>query len=176
MGRVGVWWNGALGVVVVGGSLGVIKNNNNKNNNKGSLDDNITTTIGFTITITISTAITIAKTIFTITITILITITLIGGGGDFRTGNSSHEKISHRVHFTQWPENPAGNFAPFQDCTVYYWAVPALHCQIPGLFREFPRASRIAFFTFWGFLGDLVFNPMPQGPRQSSPFICFGAQ
>ena len=39
-------------------------------------------------------------------------------GGGFRTGVFSHKKILHRVYFAQWPENPAGNFAPFQDCTV----------------------------------------------------------
>ena len=27
------------------------------------------------------------------------------GGGDFCTGNFSHEKISRRVYFAQWPEN-----------------------------------------------------------------------
>ena len=27
------------------------------------------------------------------------------GGGNFCTGNFSHEKISRRVYFAQWPEN-----------------------------------------------------------------------
>ena len=27
------------------------------------------------------------------------------GGGGFCTGNFSHEKISRRVYFAQWPEN-----------------------------------------------------------------------
>ena len=170
----------------------------------------------------------------------------IQGGGGFRTGIFSHEKISHRVYFAQWPENPAGNsiafgsaprreadsqpisqldrpavsqtethslgflsvvdtgpgsgetrwsqdkqwpngnagrcrlfgrrfeprsgekgdgdpqkggyttpapaldlttslrgdFAPFQHRIVYYWAVPALHCQIPAGSRIVLRISR----------------------------------
>ena len=64
------------------------------------------------------------------------------GGGGVRTGNFLHEKISHRVYFAQWPENPARNFAPFQDCTVFCWAVPALHCQIPVGSRIVLRISR----------------------------------
>ena len=49
----------------------------------------------------------------------------------FRTGFVSHSGL-----------NPVGNFAPFQDCIVYYWAVLALHCQIPLGFRIVLRNSR----------------------------------
>ena len=86
-------------------------------------------------------------------------------GGGVRTGNFSLENISHRVYFAQWPENPVGNFAPFQDCNVYYWggmfarrapgACPARYLCIkylisPGLAspREVPQVDRTRPQTF----------------------------
>ena len=101
-----------------------------------------------------------------------------GGGGftpgilrmrQFRTEFISHSglkiprEISHPSRIVLFTS------AQFLRCTAKFQ-------RVPGLFCEFPGASRTAFFTFRGFLHDLVLNPMPQGPRQSSPFICSGAQ
>ena len=84
------------------------------------------------------------------------------GGGGFHTGVFSHKKISHRVYFAQWPENPAGNFAPFRivlfasgSCTANFQRVPALLC-------EFPRASSWAFFILWGSCMTWISIPCPK--------------
>ena len=66
-----------------------------------------------------------------------------GGGGVSRSKFFARENFAPAfIYLSRWPENPAGNFTPFQDCTVYYWAVPALHCQIPAGSRIVLRISR----------------------------------
>ena len=99
-----------------------------------------------------------------------------GGGGSpgifrtrkFRTGLISHSAL--KIPREIWHPSRIVLFTTgqFLCCTAKFQ-------RIPGLFCEFPGASRIAFFTFRGFLHDLVLNPMPQGPKQSSPFICLSA-
>ena len=43
-----------------------------------------------------------------------------GGGGGFSYREFFARENFAPVYFAQWPDNPAGNFAPSQNCTVYY--------------------------------------------------------
>ena len=50
-------------------------------------------------------------------------------GGGVRTGGLSHEEISHRVYFAQWPENPEGKFYCLRQVHLAENLLQATHIQ-----------------------------------------------
>ena len=94
------------------------------------------------------------------------------GGGDFargffRTRKFRTEFISHSDLKIPREISHPSRIVLFTggSCTAKFQ-------RVPGLFCEFPRASRWAFFIFRGFLHDLDLNPMPQ---THLPFGCCAA-
>ena len=94
-----------------------------------------------------------------------------GGGGGFAPGIFRTRKF--RTVFISHSGLKIAREISHPSRIVLFTTEQFLPCSakfqlVPGLFWELPGASRIAFFTFRGFLHDLDLNPMPQGSRQSS--------
>ena len=87
--------------------------------------------------------------------------------GFFRTRKSRTEFISHSGLII-----PRETSHPSRIVLFTSGSCTAKLQRVPGLFCEFPSASRWAFFIFTGFLHDLDLNPMPQ---THLPFGCCAA-
>ena len=95
-----------------------------------------------------------------------------GGGGIFALGFFRTRKFRTEFISHSGLKIPRQISHPSRIVLFTSGSCTAKFQRVPGLFCEFPKASRWAFFKFRGFLSDLDLNPMPQ---THLPFGCCAA-